>query len=101
MSEVIDYKHMKVSKNNYRKEFFTRMIRETITEILSYDSVIGGTDVYSQINGTIEDTLNQLGSNPGFERLVDLYIRIVNALNCVKHEALVKTIKNDIISGRI
>ena len=98
MSEVIDYKYMKVTKNKYRKEFFTRMIRETITEILSYDSVIGGTDVYSQINGTIEDTLNQLDSNPGFEKLVDLYIRISNALNCVKHEALVKTIKNDIIS---
>ena len=101
MSEVIDYKHMKVSKNNYRKEFFTRMIRETITEILSYDSVIGGTDVYSQINGTIEDTLNQLNSNPGFEKLVDLYIRISNALNCIKHEVLVKTIKNDIISESI
>ena len=34
MSEVIDYKHMKVSKNNYRKEFFTRMIRETIKRFL-------------------------------------------------------------------
>lgn len=99
MSEVIDYKYMKVTKNKYRKDFFTRMIRETSAEILSYDSVIGGTVVYGQINGTVEDTLNQLNSNPGFEKLVDLYIRIVNALNCVKHEVLMKTIKNDILSG--
>lgn len=100
MSEVIDYKYMKISKNKYRKDFFTRTIRETISEILSYDNIIGGTVVYSQINGTVEDTLNQLNSNPGFERLVDLYIRITNALNSAKHEALMKTIKNDILSGR-
>ena len=100
MSDVIDYKQMKVSKNKYRKDFFKRMIRETSAEILTYDSVIGGTVVYGQINETVKDTLNQLDSNPGFEKLVDLYIRIVNALNCVKHEVLMKTIKNDILSGR-
>lgn len=100
MDEVIDYKYMKVTKNKYRKDFFTRTIRETIAEILTYDSVIGGTVVYGQINGTVEDTLNQLDSNPGFEKLVDLYIRMSNALNCVKHEALIKTIKNDILSGK-
>lgn len=100
MSEVIDYKYMKVSKNKYRKDFFRRMIRETSAEILTYDSIIGGTVVYGQLNATVEDTLNQLDSNPGFEKLVDLYIRITNALSTAKHETLIKTIKNDILSGR-